>query len=73
MTTKLSQEKLGSFSFSDVNFCPLCQLNKNKIQKGDISIKGHSNFKGNVLISVNAAEIPPHVEEGFGMNPASCG
>jgi len=26
-----------------------------------------------VLISVEAAEIPPHVEEGFGMNPGSFG
>lgn len=45
--------------------------NPTLIQKGDISVKGHSNFKGNVLISAKAAEIPLHVEDGFGMNPAN--
>lgn len=47
--------------------------NKNKILKGSISITGQNSFEENVLISVNAAEIPPHVEEGFGMSPASYG
>lgn len=73
MTTKLSQEKLGSFSFSDLKFCPFCQLNENKKLKENISIKGHSRFKRNVLISVKADDIPPHVEKGFDMNPANCG
>lgn len=73
MATKLCEENLGSFSCSDLRFCPFYHLKKTETHKGDMSIKGHNSFKGNVLISVKASEISPNVEEGFDMNPSSCG
>lgn len=75
VATKVCQEKLGSFSYNDLKFCPLCHLKKKQtqIQKEDISIKDHSIFKENVHISVKASEISPNVEEGFDVNPSSYG
>lgn len=73
MATKLCQEKLGSFSCSDLRFCPSCRLKKSKVHNVGISFKGHSSFKENVLISVKASEISLNVEEGSDMNPSSYG
>lgn len=60
-------EKLESISYSDLNFCPLCQFKQQKqdTKIGNISITGHSSFEENVLISVKTAEIPPRAEAGL--------